>query len=84
MIFSILQVSRDRKRWLTASVRPFTLCGILLEKLISRNNESFAAALCKRQQYSLICFVHECSWLCCNVDCHVFRNDSVKFKDASV
>jgi len=29
MIFSILQVSRDRQRLLTAAVRHFTLCGIL-------------------------------------------------------
>jgi len=29
MIFSILQVSRDREQLLTASVRNFTLCGIL-------------------------------------------------------
>jgi len=29
IIFSILQVSRDRERLLTASVRHFTLCGML-------------------------------------------------------
>jgi len=32
MIFSILQVSIDRERLLTASVRHFTLCGILYRK----------------------------------------------------
>jgi len=32
MIFTIFQVSRDRERWLTASVRHFTLCSILLER----------------------------------------------------
>jgi len=29
MIFSICKVSRDGKRFITASVRHFTLCGIL-------------------------------------------------------
>jgi len=33
MIFSIFQVSKDRKRWLTASVRHVTLCSMLLEFL---------------------------------------------------
>ena len=40
MIFSIFQVSRDRERWLTASVRLFTLCSILLERLFSRSSNS--------------------------------------------
>jgi len=31
IIFSIFQVRRHRERCLTASVRDFTLCGILLE-----------------------------------------------------
>ena len=29
MIFSIVQVSLDRERLLTASIRHFTLCGVL-------------------------------------------------------
>ena len=44
MIFSILQVSRDRERMLTASVRHFTLCGMLLERLFSWNSERITAA----------------------------------------
>jgi len=32
---SILQVSRDREMLLTASVRHFTLCGTLQERLLS-------------------------------------------------
>jgi len=35
MIFSVFQVSRDRERWFTASVRHFTLYSILLERLFS-------------------------------------------------
>jgi len=31
MIFTIFQVSRDRKRRLTASARHFTLCGIRVD-----------------------------------------------------
>jgi len=44
MIFTIFQVSRDRERWLTASVRHSTQCGVLLLRLFSWNSESFAAA----------------------------------------
>jgi len=40
IIFSDFQVSSDRERWLTASVRDFTLCGILLKSLFSCNSES--------------------------------------------
>jgi len=32
IIVSIFQVSSDRERWLTAFVRHFPLCGILLER----------------------------------------------------
>ena len=36
LTFSIFQVSRDRERWFTASVRHFNLCSILLlERLFS-------------------------------------------------
>jgi len=35
MISSIFQVSVDRERWFTASVRHFTLCSILSERLFS-------------------------------------------------
>jgi len=44
MIFSIFQVSRDRERCLTASVRDFTLCDKLLERLFSGSSESITAA----------------------------------------
>ena len=37
--FSNFQISRDRERYLTGSVRDFTLCGILLERLFSCNSE---------------------------------------------
>jgi len=45
-IFSLFQVSRDRERYLTASVRHFTLCGIglLLERLFSCDSESITSA----------------------------------------
>jgi len=32
MTFTIFQVSRDRERWLTASVLHSTQCGVLLER----------------------------------------------------
>jgi len=38
IIFSIFQVSSDHERWLTAFVRHFTLCGILLERLFPCNS----------------------------------------------
>jgi len=43
MIFSIFQVSRDRERCFTASVRHFTLCSILLEGLFFWNTHSSTA-----------------------------------------
>jgi len=43
IIFSIFQVSRDRERCLTAFVRHFTLCGMLLERLFSCKSESITA-----------------------------------------
>ena len=43
-MFSNFQVSRDRERRLTASVRRFTLCGILLERLFSCKSKSITAA----------------------------------------
>ena len=52
MIFSIFQVSRDGKRWLTASVQHFILCGILLERLSSLKQWEFYSCTCKRPQYS--------------------------------
>jgi len=74
IIFSIFQVSRDRKRCLTAFVRHFALCVILLEKLFSCNSESVAAAHVRDHSTVIICSIQKCNWLCCNVGCHVFRN----------
>jgi len=45
--FSIFHVSRDRERCLTASVRDFTLCGILLGYFLS-----ITAALVRDPQHS--------------------------------
>ena len=73
-MFTIFQVSSDRERWLTAFVRHFTLCGILLEKLFSCNSESITAARVRDHSTAIICFAQKCKWLCCNVGCHVFRN----------
>ena len=74
IIFSILQVSRDPERWLTAFVQHFTLCGILLEKLFSCNSESITAARVRDHSTTIICFAQKCKWLYCNVGCRVFRN----------
>jgi len=74
IIFNIFQVSRDHERWLTASVRHFPLCGILLERLFSWNSESITAAHVRDHSTTMICSVQKCSWLCCNVACHVFGN----------
>jgi len=74
IIFSIFQVSRDRERWLTVSVRRFSLCGMLLERLFSCNSESITAAHVTDHSTAMICSVRKCNWLCCNVGCQVFRN----------
>jgi len=74
IIFGSFHVSRDRERCLTAKVRDFTLCGILLERLFSRNSESITAAHVRDHSTAMICSVQKCNWLCCNVGCHVFRN----------
>jgi len=74
IIFSIFQVSSDRERCLTAFVRHFTLCDVLLERLFSSNSESITAAHVRDHSKAIICFVQKCNWLCCNVGCRVFRN----------
>jgi len=71
---SIFQVSRDRERYLTASVRHFTLCGILLKRLFSCNSGSITAVHVRDHSTAMICSVRKCNWICCNVGCHVFRN----------
>jgi len=71
---SIFQVSRDRERYLTASVRHFTLCGILLKRLFSCNSGSITAVHVRDHSTAMICSVRKCNWICCNVGCHAFRN----------
>jgi len=70
----IFQVSRDSERWLTVSVRHFTMCGMLIEKLFSCNSESIIAAYARDHSIAMICPVQKCNWLCCIFGCHVFRN----------
>ena len=70
----MFQVSSDLERRLTASVRHFTLCGILLERLFPCNSGSITAAHVRDYSTAMICLVEKCNWLSCNVGCHVFRN----------
>ena len=73
IIFRIFHVSRDRERRLTASVRHFLLCGILLVRLFFCDSESITAAHV-RDHNTAIFFVRKCNWLSCDVSCHAFRN----------
>jgi len=83
MIFSILQVSRSRKR-LTASVRHLSSV-VYCKKVHCLETVMFNGCTRERPRYSRDLFRAKtlANWLYCNVDCHVFRN-SVKFKDPSV
>ena len=74
MIFSILQVSRDRKRLLTASVPH--LSGVVYCKKVTVLKQWWLTAAHVRPQYSRDLFRAEtlANWLYCNVGCHVFRN----------
>jgi len=54
------------------SVRRFSQCGILLERLFTCNNESITAAHVRNHSTAMICSVQKCYWLCCSVGCHVF------------
>jgi len=58
------------------TVRRFSLCGILLERLFSCSNESITAAHVRDDSTAMICSVQKCNWLCCCVGCHVFGTDS--------
>ena len=49
----MFQVSRDLERCLTASVRHFTLCGIVLERLFPCNSGSIAAAHARDYSHDL-------------------------------
>jgi len=70
----MFQVSIDGERSLTASIRNFTLRGILLERLFSCYNESTTTAHVRDHSTGMICSVQKCNWLCSNVGCHAFRN----------
>jgi len=74
IIFSIFQVSRKRERCLTASVRHFPLCGMLLERLFSCISASITAEHVRDHSTAMICSVQKCNWFRGNVGCHVFRN----------
>ena len=82
MIFTIFQVSRDHKRWLTASVRHSTQCchcGVLLERLFSWNSESFTGAHVRDCSTAWIWFTWRCNlFFFCNIGFHVFRNKQRK------
>jgi len=67
IILSIFQVCRDRERCLTAFIRHFTLCGMLLERLFSCKSESITAAHVRDHSTAMICSLQKCNWLCCNV-----------------
>jgi len=54
------------------SVRRFSRCGILLERLFTCNNESITAAHVRDHSTAMICSVQKCNWLSCNVGYHVF------------
>jgi len=75
MIFSILQVSRDRKRLLTASLRHFVHCG-LPQKGHCLETVNLNGCTRERPPYSRDLFPAKtwANWLYCNVGCHVFRN----------
>ena len=79
MFFSIFKVSRDRERWLTASLRHFPLCGVLLERSLFWNNESFTAAHVRDYSTAIICFVQKSHWHCCNIGCPNSGQISQKF-----
>jgi len=61
IIFTIFQVSRDRERCLTTSVRHFPLYGMLLEKLFSCNSESITAAHVRGHSTAVIYPVQKCN-----------------------
>jgi len=83
MIFGILQVSRDRKRLLTASFQSFSSV-VYCKKGHYLETVKFNGCTRERPQYSRNLFRAKtlAHWLYFNVGCHVFINN-VKFKDAS-
>jgi len=79
MIFSILQVSRDRKRLLTAPVRHLSSV-VYCKKCHCHGTVKFNGSTRERPQYSCDLFRVKtlANWLYCNVGCHVFRNRQCK------
>jgi len=75
MIFSILQVSRDRKRLLTASVRHLSSV-VCCKKGHCLETVKFNGCTREGPQYSRDLFRAKtlANWLYYNVGCHVFRN----------
>jgi len=79
MIFSVLQVSRDRKRLSTASVRHLSSV-VYCKKCHCLETVKFNGCIRERLQHSrdLFCAKTLANWLYCNVGCHVFRNRQYK------
>ena len=85
MIFSILQVSRDRKRLLTASVRHLSSV-VYCKKVAFLKQWSLTAAHVRDHSTAVICFVQKRWLICFNVTVVVTysETDSVKLKDTSL
>jgi len=79
MIFSILQVSRDRKRVLTAPVQHSSSL-VYCKKGHCPETVKFNGCTHERPQYSRDMFLANtlASWLYCDVGCHVLRNKQRK------
>jgi len=85
MIFSILPVSRDRKRMLTASLRHLSSV-VYLKKLTVSKQQSLIAAHVRDHSTAVICFVQK-RWLTdftVTLVVTYSETHSTKFKDASV
>jgi len=86
MIFSIFQVSRDRKRLLTASVRHLSSVVYCKKDRTVWKQWSLTAAHVRDHSTAVICFVQN-RWLTGFIVRLVVtysETDSVKFEDASV
>jgi len=83
--FSILQVSRDRKRLLTASVRHLSSV-VYCQKVAFLKQWSLTTAHVRDHSTDVICFVQKRWLICFNVTVVVTysETDSVELKDASV
>jgi len=85
MIFSILEVSRDHKRLLTASV-PHLSSVVYCKKVSVLKQWSLLTAHVRDHSTAVICFMQKRWLICFNVTLVLTysETDSVKFKDASV